>query len=69
MKVENSVCPLFLAAGAIAGISDTRFYQCLPSCCMWAVRKIKKGEDGKWHTVGYRCAIANGSDRYVEVEQ
>lgn len=67
MKVENSICPIMVAAAAIAGITDTRFYSCSPRQCMWAMRKTAKNENGEWRTVGYRCAIANGSDRYVEV--
>ena len=33
------------------------------------MRKTAMGEDGRYRTVGYRCAMATGSDRYVDLKQ
>lgn len=57
----ESMCPLLSAS---AGFKKP----CRPDCCMWAMRKTAMGDDGQYRTVGYRCAVANGSDRYVEME-
>lgn len=69
MKQNETMCPLLTAAYMIA--KDKRYFTttCDPRRCMWAMRKTAKGEDGKYHTVGYRCAVATGSDRYVEVDE
>ena len=67
MKREETMCPLLTAAYMVA---HERCFTvaCDPRRCMWAMRKSAMGEDGKYHTVGYRCAVATGSDRYVEAE-
>ena len=74
MKQNETVCPLFFAALLQSPrIRLTKesvgLMQCSPGKCMWAMRKTAMGEDGKYHTVGYRCAVATGSDRYVEVDE
>lgn len=67
MKEKESMCPLLTAAMIVT--SGPIKVDCIPSRCMWAMRKTAIGEDGKYHTVGYRCAVATGSDRYVEVDE
>lgn len=69
MKQVKSLCPLFFAAVIQSGSSYVGLATCQPKCCMWAMRKTAMGEDGQYRTVGYRCAVANGSDRYVEIEE
>lgn len=81
MRSIETMCPILTAACIIyggrwaevtaseninhgTGIKDAA---CNPCKCMWAMRKTAMGEDGRYHTVGYRCAIAPGSDRYVDV--
>lgn len=60
MKQSKSLCQILTAA-------YMKVAPCRPECCMWAMRKTAMGEDGQYRTVGYRCAVANGSDRYVEM--
>ena len=69
MKQSETMCPLLAAAYMIT--EDKQFFStaCKPRHCMWAMRKTAMGEDGQYRTVGYRCAVANGSDRYVEIEE
>lgn len=62
MKQEETICPILTAA-------YMKLAPCRPDMCMWAMRKTAMGEDGQYRTVGYRCAVANGSDRYVEIEE
>lgn len=60
------MCPLMTAAMIARGSSGGVY--CDPGRCMWAMRKTALGDDGKWRTVGYRCAVAVGSDRYVDLD-
>lgn len=68
MKREYSMCPILTAASIVSGAFPIKTaYK--PGSCMWAMRKTEKGKDGKYRTVGYRCAMAPGSDRYVDLEE
>ena len=69
MKQHQAMCPILTAAMIISSGRLDLHARCHPDCCMWAMRKTAKGEDGRYRTVGYRCAIATGSDRYVEVDE
>lgn len=66
---DESMCPILTAAQVITagvkGLENCRYEHCHTDSCMWAVRATAKGEDGRYHTVGHKCAIAVGTDRYV----
>lgn len=68
MKREETMCPI-LTAAIIASDARSCTVSCDPKRCMWAMRKTAMGEDGRYRTVGYRCAMATGSDRYVDLKQ
>lgn len=68
MRSSETMCPILTAACIIYGGRWAEDAACNPCKCMWAMRKTAIGEDGKYRTIGYRCAVAQGSDRYVEME-
>lgn len=68
MKREETMCPILTAAMVMGSIGpEMPVARCEPDKCMWAVRTATKGKDGMFRTKGYRCAVAIGTDRLVEL--